>query len=96
MPYGKLVPLPVPDRAWRHFSLDFITDLPPARTRAGPVTTAVLVVVDRFTKYVQYFLCTIEITAASVTDLLYHELVLRHGAPTSLVSDRDVRFTSIF
>uniref|UniRef100_A0A673Z7X0 Gypsy retrotransposon integrase-like protein 1 n=1 Tax=Salmo trutta TaxID=8032 RepID=A0A673Z7X0_SALTR len=45
LPRGKLQPLPVPQRPWTHLSVDFLTDLPPSQGN-----TAILVVVDRFSK----------------------------------------------
>ena len=51
-PWGQLVPLPVPDTAWRHYSLDFVTDLPKSQGDQGNTFNAILVLVDRFLKYV--------------------------------------------
>ncbi|KAK3507042.1 hypothetical protein QTP70_001588 [Hemibagrus guttatus] len=44
-PEGLLEPLPIPQRPWSHLSVDFLTDLPDS---GG--STAILVVVDRFSK----------------------------------------------
>ena len=45
LPYGKLLPLLVPQRLWSHLSVDFVTDLPPSQGN-----TTILVIVDRFSK----------------------------------------------
>ncbi|KAK3510624.1 hypothetical protein QTP70_011878 [Hemibagrus guttatus] len=45
LPEGLLEPLPIPQRPWSHLSVDFLTDLPDSGGH-----TAVLVVVDRFSK----------------------------------------------
>ena len=50
---GLLQPLPVPTDRWEEVSLDFITGLPPTPTGYD----AVLVVVDRWTKWA-YFIPT--------------------------------------
>jgi len=72
--------------------MDFLTELP--RTSAGH--TGILVVVDRFSK-MAYFLPTKEAASAQVcADLIFQEVVARHGIPRSIVSDRDSRFTSGF
>src|SRR4029434_9688999 len=48
-PAGLLQPLPIPRRPWTHISLDFITGLPPSQGN-----TAILVVVDRFSKAARF------------------------------------------
>jgi hypothetical protein len=89
---GLLQPLPIPTNPWEEVSLDFITGLP--RTKAGH--DAILVVVDRLTKW-GYFIPTSITIDAKETARLFHDLVFaRHGMPRRLVSDRDTRFTSHF
>ena len=91
-PYGVLQPLSVPDFQWQHISMDFIVHLP--KTRSG--FTAVLVVVDRLTKMV-HLLPTFDTASAEETAALFRDRVFcLHGMPQSIVSDRDVKFTSAF
>ena len=47
--YGKLEPLPVPERPWQEVSLDFITQLSSLHIRQAEYN-AILVIVDRYTK----------------------------------------------
>jgi len=61
-PYGRLMPLQAPSRAWRHWSMDFVTDLPPSSAPDGKACDAICVVVDRLTKYIFYFPISITVT----------------------------------
>ena len=89
---GLLRPLPVPEDRWAEVSLDFITGLP----RSDKGYDAILVVVDRWSKWA-YFIPTHTTADAKDTAELFHEVVFsRHGMPRRLVSDRDPRFTSQF
>jgi len=36
-------------------TIDFITGLPPTKIRTGEVTNAILVIVNRYTKFLKYF-----------------------------------------
>ena len=89
---GLLQPLPVPTDPWEDVSLDFVTGLP--MTKDGH--DAILVIVDRLTKWA-YFISTVTTIDAKETARLFHDIVFaRHGMPKRLVSDRDTRFTSHF
>jgi hypothetical protein len=76
--------------------MDFVTDLPPSKIAKGKVYNRILVVVDRLTKYVAYFVVNMHITALDCVELLWRELWSRVGIPKSIVSDRDPRFKSAF
>ena len=87
------MPLAVPSYRWQEVSTDFITHLPPT-ARSG--FTAIMVVVDRLSKMV-HFLPTIDTASAEDTAALFRDRVFcLHGMPKSIVSDRDVKFTSAF
>ena len=94
-PYGKLEPLPMPDRPWQEVSLDFIIQLPSLciGTRAY---NAILVVVDRYTKGARFISTTTDIAAPEFAALFHENIELRYGAPRGIVSDRDTRITSKF
>jgi hypothetical protein len=91
-PLGLLQPLPIPSRPWESVSMDF-TALP--RSRDGHDFAVVFV--DRLTKLIKIAPTTSNVTAPA-TAQLYVDHVLRHGygVPTSIVSDRDPRFTGHF
>ncbi|CAN0860162.1 Transposon Tf2-6 polyprotein [Linum grandiflorum] len=92
VPYpGLLQPLPVPDQAWKHISMDFIDGLP--KTGGKDV---ILVVIDRFTKYGHFIALTHPYTAVSVSQSFMEGVFKLHGMPETIVTDRDVVFTSTF
>ena len=57
---------------------------------------AVMVVVDRFSKYVVFMATPSVCTAKVVASLFYKYVVKYFGVPSDVVSDRDVRFTRRF
>lgn len=91
-PHGKLQPLEVPEWKWEHITMDFITKLP--RTARG--VDAIWVIVDRLTKSAHFLAISESSSAEKLAELYVREVVSRHGVPISIVSDRDVRFTSRF
>ena len=89
---GEMQPLPIPDQPWQQISMDLITQLP--KTSKGH--DAILVVVDKLTKMVHYCPTTTTVTAPQLARIILHHVVRLHGVPSSIVSDRDPRFTSSF
>jgi hypothetical protein len=92
LPIGLLQPLDVPLRPWESVSVDFITHLP--KTKLGH--TSICVFVDRLTKMIIVEPTTDKVTAAEVATLYFRAVFRHHGIPTSLISDRDPKFTSEF
>jgi hypothetical protein len=91
VPYGLLQPLPIPYGPWQSVSLDLVTDLPVC---CG--FDSIVVFVDRFSKLCVLAACTKTITAPQLAQLFVDMVFVRFGMPTSIVSDRDPRFTSHF
>ena len=90
--HGALQPLPVPPAQFHSYTLDFVTDLPPARG-----FNCVLTVIDRLTKFTRLIPCTMgedKLSAAQVAKLLFENIVRFFGVPKELVHDRDPRFTA--
>ena len=50
-------------------TMDFITGLPPTKTRTGEVANAILVIINRYTKFLEYFTIKIIIIAVELADL---------------------------
>jgi hypothetical protein len=72
--------------------MDFITNLPCTDTGFD----SILVVTCRLSKLVHLIPTVTTATASDVARLFVNEVVKHHGLPTSIVSDRDAKFTSHF
>ena len=71
--------------------MDFVEGLPKSHMKE-----VVMVVVDRFTKFVHFGALSHPYTASKVATLYMQNVFKLHGMPTSIVSDRDPIFTSHF
>ncbi|CAI7737760.1 unnamed protein product [Closterium sp. NIES-53] len=89
---GLLQPLPVPEQTWQVVSLDFITGSPP--TKAG--YDAILVVIDKFSKKGHFIPTHTTARTEETAQLFFRYVISQHGIPTTLISDRDPKFTSNF
>uniref|UniRef100_A0A670JY26 Gypsy retrotransposon integrase-like protein 1 n=1 Tax=Podarcis muralis TaxID=64176 RepID=A0A670JY26_PODMU len=90
-PAGLLEPLQTPLEPWEKVALDFVTDLPSSRGK-----TAVLVVVDLFTKMAHFIPCAKVATAEQTAKLFIDHVFRVHGLPRSILSDRGRQFISSF
>jgi len=70
--------------------MDFIVKLP--TTQRG--NDAILVIVDRFTKYVILEPCSEKMTSPELVDTLTRRVIAEKGYPRQIVADRDVRVTA--
>ncbi|KAL0291128.1 UNVERIFIED_CONTAM: Transposon Ty3-I Gag-Pol polyprotein [Sesamum radiatum] len=91
-PAGKLHPLTIPEWKWEKITMDFIVGLP----RTFRKHDAIWVVVDRLTKSAHFLPIRQNDSLDKLAELYVSEIVRLHGIPTSIVSDRDPRFTSHF
>lgn len=97
---GLLEPLPIPSLPYRDISMDFITSLP----KCGEANS-ILVVVDRFSKTARFVSITmfpkdskeaIETAPKLTTSVFFDNWISLYGVPTSILSDRDVKFITQF
>ncbi|KAK3505934.1 hypothetical protein QTP70_019263 [Hemibagrus guttatus] len=82
-------PFPLPQRPWSHLSVDFLTDLPDSGGH-----TAVLVVVDRFSKGCKLIPLKGLPSAMQTAEALFLHVFRNFGLPEDIVSDRGPQFTS--
>lgn len=92
LPSGLLQPIPTPERRWDTVTIDFIGPLP--LTKKG--NNSIITIVDKTTKMVHFISTTTSATAPVVASLFIDNVVRLHGLPTTIISDRDVRFTAQF
>ena len=91
-PVGVLRPLDILEWKWESIGMDFVMGLP--RTHGGLDT--IWVIVDRLTKSAHFLAIKSKWSVEVLAALYVKEIVRLHGVPSSIVSDRDPRFTSHF
>jgi predicted aspartyl protease len=89
LPAGLLKPLPIPEGVWDSVGLDFVGPLP--KSNGG--YDFILVLIDRFSKMVKLRACHQTISGVQTGRLLLEMMLDLGKLPSSIVSDRDVRFT---
>jgi len=89
LPAGTLRPLPIPEGVWDSIGIDFVGPLP--KSKEGH--DCILVVIDRFSKMAMLRACNVRINAVQTGKLVLDMLLGLGKLPSSIVSDRDVRFT---
>lgn len=72
--------------------MDFMTSLP----KTGKGYDSIWFIVDKLTKSAHFIPIKIGYSLQKLTELYIEKGVILHGIPSSIVSDRDLRFTSRF
>jgi hypothetical protein len=81
----------MPKSSWEVISMDFVEGLPSLGS-----ASAILVVVDKFSKFAHFIPLRHPFTAESVAKLFLDNVYRLHGMPLSIISDRDRVFISKF
>ena len=92
VPSELLQPIRIPEWKWDRITMDFVVGLP----LTGRKHDSVWVVVDRLTKTTHLLPVRTDYSLDKLAELYIKEIVRLHGIPISIISDRDVRFTSRF
>ncbi|KAK2452132.1 hypothetical protein QL285_011125 [Trifolium repens] len=91
-PSGLLQPVFIPEWKWDSIAMDFVSGLP--RTTKG--NDSIWVIVDRLTKSAHFIAFKTGTLIPRLAEIYVEQIVRLHGIPSSIVSDRDPRFTSRF
>ena len=87
---GRLKSLPIPEKRFQEISMDFCS-VP--KTSQGDM---LFIIVDRLTKMVRLIQCFEKDTAETIAELFINNWYRSFGLPSTIVSDRDPKFTSRF
>ena len=75
--------------------IDFIIDLPLTKIRTEEVANTILVIINRYIKFLKYFTIITIIIAAELIDLFLEQWLL-FNILRGIVSDKSTIFNSIF
>ncbi|KAG8483076.1 hypothetical protein CXB51_021971 [Gossypium anomalum] len=92
IPSGLLQPIMIQEWKWDRITMDFVTGLPLTLKKKD----AIWVIMDRLTKSAQFIPVHTDYPLERLANLYVSEIVRLHGVPMSIISDRDLRFTSRF
>jgi hypothetical protein len=91
-PIGLLQPLPIPEWKWETISMDFIIGLP----KSARQNDAIMVVVYKLSKSAHFILVKSTCKEIDIANIFMKEIFKLYGMPREIISDRDMKFTSIF
>ncbi|GJY60124.1 putative reverse transcriptase domain-containing protein [Tanacetum coccineum] len=91
-PSGLLVQPEIPMWKWERITMDFITKLPKTLNEHDTIW----VIVDHLTKSTHFIPTRATDSMETLTRLYIKEIVSWPGVPISIISDRDIHFTSRF
>ena len=86
---GFLKPLPIPNRIWSKFSIDFVVDLP-----ENEKCKNLLIITDKLGKRVILEPC-VSMDAEAVSEIFIRKFYRQHGLPAVIIFDRGRQFVNI-
>lgn len=92
VPFSSLQPVLIPEWKWDRVTIDFVSGLPLTPKKKD----AIWVVVDRLTKSTHFIPVRMDYYMDKLAELYLSKIVRLHGVPLSIISYRDLRFTSRF
>lgn len=84
--------LSIPKWKWDNISMDIMTSLSKTTKGCG----SIWVIFDKLTKSAHFFRIKINYSLQKLAELYIEKIVSLHGIPSSIGSDRDLRFISRF
>lgn len=90
-PYGYLKSIPIPSQPFETVSMDFIAELPVSDGK-----DAVLVIVDKLTKYALFVPTKTKVGEVETAQLFFENVWKYFGIPIQIISDRDARWSNAF
>ena len=91
-PVGLLQPHNILESKWEAISMDFIVELPETTKRHN----SILVVVDKLTKSAHFIPVRDTYKASEIAQVFIKDVVILHGFPKKIISDRASIFTGRF
>ena len=91
---GKKMPLnpnTVPNAPWKIILIDLIDPLPESKGK-----NAIMVVVDQFSKMIQLFPVSTEITSQGIVKIFRDEIFKLHSIPQKVILDQGLQFVLLF
>lgn len=89
---GMMQPLSIPEWKWDNISMDFVTSFPKMMNGCD----SIWVIVDKLTKSAHFIPIKISYPLQKLVEMYVEKIVSLHGILSSIISDRDLRFTLRF
>lgn len=91
-PAGLLQPLPILEWKWETIFMDLIIGFPKSMKNKD----SIMVVVDKLCKSAHFISVQSIYKAVQIAHIFMKNMFRLHGLPKTIISDRDVKFTSVF